>query len=203
MSFRNLQVDVDELPKAERIEFQPLAPAYARQVLVSHALILGLICLAAVVPGIILIAAFGTPVAWVLGPLIPVIPLLLAALLIPLAVRRAKTSGFALREHDIAYRRGVVFRKVVVLPFNRLQHAELSSGPLQRRFGLASLKLYTAGASGIDLQIDGLTAERAATLREHVTARTGDAGGHYLRRNSREVCHRHHCCSVACSRRKT
>ena len=75
-----------------------------------------------------------------------------------------------------AFVRGVFFRKTIVLPFNRVQHAHLSSGPLQRRFGLASLKLYTAGASGIDLQIDGLLAETAASLREHVMARTEDPG---------------------------
>ena len=102
---------------------------------------------------------------------------LIALLLTPLAVRRAKTAGFALRQHDIAFVRGVFFRKTIVLPFNRVQHAHLSSGPLQRRFGLASLRLYTAGASGIDLQIDGLPAEMAASLREHVMARTEGAGG--------------------------
>ncbi|MCP3979415.1 MAG: PH domain-containing protein [bacterium] len=175
MSFQNLQVDVDELPQAGQIEFQPLAQAYPRQMLIQHLLVFGPIVLASLIPAVLLVAVFRTPASYVVGPLLPVIPLLLAALLIPLAVRRARTAGVALREHDIAFRRGVFFRKVVILPFNRLQHAGVSSGPLQRRFGLASLKLYTAGASGIDLQIDGLTAERAATLREHVTARTGDA----------------------------
>ena len=66
----------------------------------------------------------------------------------------------------------MLFRKVVVLPFNRLQHAEVSTGPLQRRHGLTSLKLYTAGASGVDLQIDGLTPESAATLRKHIADRS-------------------------------
>ena len=177
MSFQNLQVDVDELPQAERIEFQPLAPSYARQVLIQNALVWASLCLLSLIPAVLLIFVFGTPVAVVLGSLVPLIPLTLANLLTPLAVRRAKTAGFALREHDIAFRRGVFFRKVIILPYGRVQHAHLSSGPLQRRFGLASLKLYTAGASGIDLQIDGLTAQQAATLREHVTARTGDAGG--------------------------
>lgn len=175
MSFQNLQVDIDDLPQAEQIEFQPLAPAYARQVLIQNCLFWGPALLASLIPAVLLIAVFGTPAAWVIGPLLPMIPLTLAGLLIPLAVRRAKTAGFALREHDLAFRRGVFFRKVIILPFNRVQHAHLSSGPLQRRFGLASLKLYTAGAAGIDLQIDGLTAETAATLREHVTDRTGDA----------------------------
>ena len=176
MSFQNLQVNVAELPRAETIDFQPLAPSYARQVKIQNLLIFAPIVVATLIPATLLIVGFGTPVAYVIGPLLPLIPLALAALLIPMAVRRAKTAGFALREHDIAFRRGVLFRKVIILPFNRLQHAEVSSGPLQRRFELASLKLYTAGASGIDLQIDGLTAEQAATLRRQVTARAGASG---------------------------
>ena len=176
MSFSNLQVDVEELPRAETIDFQSLAPEYPRQVLLQHALIFVPICLASLIPGALLIVAFGTPVAWVVGPLLPLVPLALAGLIVPLAVRRARMTGYALREHDIALKRGVFFRKTVILPFNRLQHAEISSGPLQRRFGLATLKLYTAGASGIDLQIDGLPADRAATLRAHLTERAGAAG---------------------------
>ena len=176
MSFQNLKVDIDELPQAEAIEFQPLAAAYARQVLFLHALIFAPIILASLIPAVLLIVVFGTTVAKVLGPLLPLVPISLACLLIPLAVRRAKTAGYALREHDIAFVRGVLFRKTIVLPFNRVQHAHLSSGPLQRRFGLASLRLYTAGASGIDLQIDGLPKETAASLREHVTTRAGVVG---------------------------
>jgi membrane protein YdbS with pleckstrin-like domain len=123
---------------------------------------------------LLLILLIGNTVAWVFGLLLPAIPLLLASLIVPLAVRRVRTSGFALREHDIAFRRGVFFRKTIVLPFNRLQHAELSTGPLQRRFGLASLKLYTAGASDVDLRIDGLTAEQAEVLRKQILAWTGN-----------------------------
>jgi membrane protein YdbS with pleckstrin-like domain len=176
LSFQNLQVDVAELPSAAQIEFQPLAPTYPRLVLIRNAMVFGTIVVASLIPGLLLGVVFRTTAAFVIGPLLPLIPLLLAALLTPLAVRRAKTAGFALREHDIAFRRGLFFRKVIVLPFNRLQHAEVSSGPLQRRYGLASLKLYTAGASGIDLQIDGLTADRAAKLRQHVVTRAGAIG---------------------------
>ena len=116
--------------------------------------------------------------------LLGLIPLILGGILLlgcliataPLyfSVRGARLAGYALREHDIAYRHGVIFRKTVLLPLNRLQHAEVSSGPLQRRYGLASLKLYTAGASGVDLQIDGLTAERATELRDYGTGRIED-----------------------------
>lgn len=172
MSFQNLQIDLDTLPRAEQIEFRPMAPAYPRQVRLVHLIVFTPITLATLIAGVLLIAVFATPASRIVGPLLPVIPLTLGLVITSLAVRRARTTGLALRRHDIAYRRGVLFRKVVILPFNRLQHAEVSSGPLQRRYGLTSLKLYTAGASGVDLQIDGLTTESAATLRKHIAERS-------------------------------
>jgi membrane protein YdbS with pleckstrin-like domain len=172
LTFQNLQIDADSLPRAEEIEFRPVEPAYPRLVRLVHLIVFASITFGMLIPGTILIVVFGTTAAWILAPLLPAIPLTLGLILTPLAVRRARTTGLALREHDIAYRRGILFRKVVVLPFNRLQHAEVSSGPLQRRYGLTTLKLYTAGASGIDLQIDGLTPDSAAAIRKHIADRS-------------------------------
>ena len=78
----------------------------------------------------------------------------------------------AMREHDIAYCSGLFWRKTVMLAFNRIQHIEVSSGPLQRRFGLASLKFFTAGGSSVDLKIDGLKRGRAEQLREYILQRS-------------------------------
>ena len=80
----------------------------------------------------------------------------------------AAAKKMALRDHDIAFRSGLWWHKTVLLPRNRVQHIELSSGPLQRKFGLASLKFYTAGGAAVDLQIDGLSHEQAQSLRDHV-----------------------------------
>jgi membrane protein YdbS with pleckstrin-like domain len=98
---------------------------------------------------------------------------LLAALLaVPLVDRASAIKAYALREHDIAYRSGLFFRKTIMLAFNRVQHIEISSGPLQRRFGLASLKFYTAGGSSVDLKMDGLTSQTAKQLRSHIMQRS-------------------------------
>ena len=66
------------------------------------------------------------------------------------------------------------WRKTVLLPFNRVQHAEVSSGPLQRKFGLASLKFFTAGGSSVDLKIDGLMKERAEEIRSFIMEKCGN-----------------------------
>ncbi len=81
--------------------------------------------------------------------------------------------GFVVREKDIVYRSGVFWHKVTAIPFNRVQHVETSSSPLDRRFNLASLKVFTAGGAGGDLKIDGLGNERAEQLRALVLEKAG------------------------------
>ncbi len=87
--------------------------------------------------------------------------------------------GWALREHDLIARQGVLWRAVTVLPIARIQHVETSSGPLERAFGLARLRLYTAGGVTADLVVIGLPAGTADRLREHLVEeiRRRDAAG--------------------------
>jgi membrane protein YdbS with pleckstrin-like domain len=105
--------------------------------------------------------------------LIPLLVLITAAVIVPLVLGKSRVKGVALREHDIAYRSGLYWRKTVLLPFNRVQHAEVSSGPLQRKYGLASLKFFTAGGSSVDLKIDGLTKEHAGEVRSYIMEKCG------------------------------
>ncbi|MEY3369001.1 MAG: hypothetical protein RI973_2156, partial [Bacteroidota bacterium] len=82
-------------------------------------------------------------------------------------------AGYALREHDILYRRGVYFHTETAIPFNRMQHCEITRGPIERAFDLATLKIYTAGTSGGDLAIEGLPVEEAQRIKEFITLKIG------------------------------
>jgi len=79
--------------------------------------------------------------------------------------------GYAVRERDITYRAGWLFRSTTTVPFGMIQHSELSQGPVSRKLGLNHLKLFTAGGSG-NLRIAGLEDEDAQTLRAVIEART-------------------------------
>lgn len=165
MSFVNVQVNIDELPQANELSFEPMSAAYRKEVLAQLAIVLVPLVLASMVP---LLFRQHLPLL-----LLPLAVLLLATLVSRLALKKSAIKGVALREHDIAYRNGLFWRKVVVLPRNRIQHVEVSSGPLQRRYGLATLKFFTAGGSSVDLKVDGLTRERAEQIRSFMTARNG------------------------------
>jgi membrane protein YdbS with pleckstrin-like domain len=79
--------------------------------------------------------------------------------------------GYAVRDRDITYRMGWLFRSTTTVPFGMIQHSELSQGPVSRMMGLNHLKIFTAGGSG-NLRIAGLAEEDAQTLRSVIEART-------------------------------
>ncbi len=77
------------------------------------------------------------------------------------------------RDKDIVFKSGVIWRSVTAIPFNRIQHVETSSTPLDRRFGLANLQIFTAGGSGGDLRISGLGSGAAEQLRIYILDKVG------------------------------
>ena len=85
--------------------------------------------------------------------------------------------GYALREKDISFKSGLLWRSMTTVPFNRVQHCDLKQGILDRKFGLSKLTIYTAGGQSTDLMIPGLlpeTAERLKTFILQSTEQTAD-----------------------------
>lgn len=160
MSFTNLQIAAEQLPAASELRMEPMAESYGKEIRLQQ-----------VITWVPLLLVSWLPFLLVQKSPLLVLPgavAILAMVIAPLVIRKSRVKAFALRQHDIAYRSGLYWQKTVLLPFNRVQHAEVSSGPLQRKFGLASLKFFTAGGSGVDLRIDGLTSERAEQVRTFI-----------------------------------
>ena len=73
-------------------------------------------------------------------------------------------------------RSGVYFRAVTTVPRSRVQHTDVSQGPLQRRFGLATLTVHTAGTENAEVELPGLSHEVALKIRDHLLpGNTADA----------------------------
>ena len=81
--------------------------------------------------------------------------------------------GYAVRDKDIVFKSGVFWRSITAVPFNRVQHVETSNTPLDRKFGLANLQIFTAGGSGGDLSVSGLGADTAEQLRIYILEKVG------------------------------
>jgi membrane protein YdbS with pleckstrin-like domain len=67
-----------------------------------------------------------------------------------------RKRAYAMREKDICYTHGYIISKTIALPYNRVQHIEISRSFIARKLGLSTLKIYSAGESGSDLVIHGL-----------------------------------------------
>ena len=91
--------------------------------------------------------------------------------------RQARALGYMLRADDIVFRRGILWQRVVAVPYGRMQLIDITHGPLDRMFGIAKLKMVTAAAS-TGVEIPGLTDAAAEALRDTLidvaeTRRTG------------------------------
>jgi membrane protein YdbS with pleckstrin-like domain len=76
----------------------------------------------------------------------------------------------------IAVQRGIFWRSRIALPRIRIQHSDVSQGPLERRYGVATLKLYTAGSRYTKIELSGLAHVDALALRDALIAAGGDSG---------------------------
>jgi membrane protein YdbS with pleckstrin-like domain len=97
----------------------------------------------------------------------------LGAISWPFVGRRFRSWGYAEREDDLLVRRGVMFARLSVVPYGRMQFIDVTAGPLERTFGLATVRLHTAAAA-TDARIPGLEREEAARLRDRL-AELGEA----------------------------
>lgn len=106
---------------------------------------------------------FITREPWLLA--IPVAVLVIHALLAAFTPRRIRALGYRLRDDDLVFRKGIMFLRVVAVPYGRMQLVDINRGPLVRAFGLSELKLVTAAAAS-HITIPGLTEADAESLRD-------------------------------------
>jgi uncharacterized protein len=88
---------------------------------------------------------------------------------LPFERRRYRGWGYLEREEDLLVRRGVLIRRLSVVPYGRMQLVEVTAGVMERTFGLSTVKLHTAAARS-DARIPGLEPDEAARLRDRLAA---------------------------------
>ena len=168
LPFENALLAVADLPRLDEQAFTMLAPAYRSYNYVVTTLLFSVLFGTYLI--VLLLTASWPSLPWLLGSF------LLWGLLYGGAMwlvhRGYLVAGYALRTHDISFRRGVIFRKLTVVPFNRVQHCEVQEGPFERTFGLASLLVYTAGGHSSDLSIGGLLPDEARRLKDYISTQT-------------------------------
>lgn len=85
-------------------------------------------------------------------------------------------ASYRVDAERIEIRRGVFWRKVIDVPRSRVQHTDVSQGPLERHHGLGTLVVYTAGTAHAKVQLPGLDHGQALAIRDHLLpGQTDDA----------------------------
>lgn len=86
--------------------------------------------------------------------------------------RRVRSYGYSEREDDLLVVSGILFRRLVIVPYGRMQLVDVQAGPIDRALGVTTVQLHTAAAT-TDASIPGLLPEDAAALRDRL-ARKGE-----------------------------
>ena len=85
--------------------------------------------------------------------------------------RRYRAWGYAEGEDELAVRRGLWVRTRTIVPFGRVQHIDVAQGPVERRYGLATLVLHTAGTRSASVPLPGLLHAEAEAMRDRIRAK--------------------------------
>lgn len=171
--FENPEIGIDALPKVDAVTWRGLDDKFVRRKLADAAITIMII-----VGGVTAVQIFSSIRAadlttkpsfgwlWTVAALLAILLLTWPPISVP-------KMGYAVRDKDILFKSGVFWRTITAIPLNRVQHVEKSSTPLDRRFRLASVKIFTAGGAGGDLTIHGLPAKVAEKLRTYILERVG------------------------------
>lgn len=163
--FTNLEIDIDTLPKVETVKLKPISNHYLKIIFINIS-IQYLILFSALI-----LAKTFVKRDWILDVFWYAIIILIILMLfqILMSILSFKKRGYALRTHDIIYAKGLLFHKKTTVPFIRIQHLETKQSFIAKKFNLASLHVFTAGESGGDLSINGLTIKEATSINELLT----------------------------------
>ncbi len=173
IGFENNPILIDQLPRAEEVIVKKPKANYLYVSLLSNAIFLFIIAVFFIGSYVFVSQEHAEDVDLTVAKtgLILLFSLLVLYTLL-MAFYNYKLRGYALRENDIIYKSGVLTQTFTTIPFNRVQHCEISQGPIDRLFNLNSLLIYTAGGQGSDIKIVGLEPLEASQLKEYIVSST-------------------------------
>ena len=167
INFSNSQLTLEQLPQFEQQQITPLQPMYHKaNFLIRLAISLFLITVLTIIkfqtfsP---LASTNYTNINWLLLGIA-----LLGLLWLGFGYLSDCAKGYAIREQDISFYSGVIFKKIVTQPLLRLQHIELKRGPIERKVDLATIQVFSAGGALHTFELPGLSLTKAQELRQFI-----------------------------------
>lgn len=169
--FSNTQVNLSAIPKREDLEFRSISKNYLKLLILQRLIVFFFLFILSVCsakflgntklwPWLLIPIGF-LGISWLLGFVIMFVGF--------------KKRLYAIREKDITYSKGVLVHQTTTVPFSRIQHLELKQSFLAKKFNVATLNIFTAGESGGDLNIQGLSTEEATRINDFLTKKINGA----------------------------
>lgn len=91
-----------------------------------------------------------------------------------LASLQYQAFSFTIEERRIVIKKGVLFKKIITIPFTRIQNVNITRNPLTQLLGLSEIVIQTAGISGVQRaegKLPGVAAGEAEGLRDRIMAK--------------------------------
>lgn len=153
---------MDDLFAPSDVSWTPVSPKLATLRRLNAAIVAGLAAIVALV-------ALTLTVGGQYGMLAVVVIVLLFGWAWVLIGRNQRSWKYAEREDELLVSHGVMFRELVVVPYGRMQFVDVTAGPLERAYGMATVELHTA-TPATDAKIPGLHPDEAGRLRDRLSA---------------------------------
>jgi len=153
---------VDDLFAPSDVSWTPVSPKLASVRRLNAAIMAG-------VAGIAALFVLGLTVGWVYGGLALVVAAGGFGWAWILIGRNQRSWKYAEREDELLVSHGIMFRELVVVPYGRMQFVDVTAGPLERAYGIATVELHTA-TPATDAKIPGLHPDEAGRLRDRLSA---------------------------------
>lgn len=150
-------------------QYHPLDPRVIPLQKIGGSIFIGVLAAGSFIPLVIKLLSDDEPlegivllILWLIAALFG----LLFALTWP--AKAYRFTSYKVDDQGMEIRRGVYFRVVINVPRSRVQHIDVSQGPIERRYGLGTLVIYTAGSEHAKVELEGLEHGRALLIREHL-----------------------------------
>jgi membrane protein YdbS with pleckstrin-like domain len=153
---------VDDLFAPSDVSWTPVSPKLASVRRLNAGLTFGVL-------GLVALLVLGLTLGWVYGVLALIVCAAGLGWSWVLIGRNQRSWKYAEREDELLVSHGILFRELVVVPYGRMQFVDVTAGPLERSFGIATVELHTA-TPATDAKIPGLHADEASRLRDRLSA---------------------------------
>jgi len=153
---------VDDLFAPSDVSWTPVSPKLAAVRRLNAAIMAGVVGIAALV-------VLGLTLSWAYGGLALLVVAVAFVWSWVLIGRNQRSWKYAERDDELLVSHGIMFRELVVVPYGRMQFVDVTAGPLERAYRIATVELHTA-TPATDAKIPGLHPDEAARLRDRLSA---------------------------------